>query len=67
MVLGDDTVRVIFSYHPEKPKDKYHIQHHGHKRKGVRSLHLKERPARKISKEDQSKGFSYSSTRERPK
>ena len=49
MVLGDDTVRVIFAYHPEKPKDKYHINYHGQKRKGVRSLHLKERPVLKIS------------------
>ena len=48
MILGDDTVRVIWAYHPDKPRNIHHIPHHGHKRKGVRSLHLKEMPQRKI-------------------
>lgn len=52
MVLGDDTVRVIFAYHPEKPKDIHRIEYHGHLRKGVRSLHLKERPPIKISEKE---------------
>ena len=53
MVLGDDTIRVIWAYHPHKPKNKHHIPHHGHKQRGVRSLHLKEMPTQKI-KEDSS-------------
>ena len=51
MILGDDTISVIWGYHPNKPKNKHHIPHHGHKRRGVRSLHLKEMPQKKI-KED---------------
>ena len=51
MVLGDDTVKVIWAYHHEKPKDKYHIHHHSHKSRGVRSLHLKEKPTKPISED----------------
>ena len=52
MVLGDDTIRVIWAYHPHKPKDKYHLPHHGHKRRGVRSLHLKEIPTKRILEDE---------------
>ena len=51
MVLGDDTVRVIWAYHHKKPTNKHHIHHHGHKERGVRSLHLKESPKPKILKD----------------
>ena len=54
MVLGDDTVRVIWAYHNDKPQNKHNIPHHGHKQRGVRSLHLKEIPMKKIKQENSS-------------
>ena len=51
MVLGDDTVRVIWAYHHKKPKNKHHIHHHGHNQRGVRSLHLRELPKPKMAED----------------
>ena len=52
MVLGDDTVRVIWAYNHKKPTSKRHIHHHGHKERGVRSLHLRELPKNQIINDD---------------
>lgn len=54
MVLGDDTVRVIWAYHPDRPRSRMRMHGHGHKRKGTRSLHLKEEPTLKFMAEERS-------------
>ena len=40
MVLGGDTVKVIWGHNPDRPRSKTHM--HRHRHKGVRSLHFKE-------------------------
>ena len=51
MILGSDTVRVIWAYHPEDPVDG-RVIYHGHQRRGVRSLFLREKPRLNIPSED---------------
>ena len=56
MVLGDDTVKVIWGWHPDRPTSKTRM--HRHRHKGVRSLHLKEEAgssSRKFSSSDKFK------------
>lgn len=49
--LGGDTVRVVWAYHPDDPQDN-RIIYHGHTRRGVRSLFLKEPPKLEIPVDD---------------
>lgn len=48
MPLGSDTVRLLWSYHPEDPLSLDVLPYHGHQRRGVRSVYLRELPLKKI-------------------
>jgi len=39
-LFQDDTVRLIWSYHPDDPSDEYNIDYHGTSRKGTKSIQL---------------------------
>lgn len=44
MILGSDTVRLIWSYHPEDPISTTVLPYHGRLTRGVRSIYLQEQP-----------------------
>lgn len=44
LVLGSDTVRLIWAFHPEDPTSLEVLPYHGHQRRGVRSVYLREAP-----------------------
>ena len=54
MTLGSDTVRLVWSFHPEDPVSLHVLPYHGHQRRGVRSVYLQEMPHEKIDPEKKS-------------